>query len=341
MVAVLTGKLGDVVCGTPLLRALRAHFPEARIIAAGAPFLPALLEDGALADGYVHIDAPDAEARVRTLKADAGVVTGPSFAAAAKLYLAGIPLVAAPRVEGGYSPFVTWPYRFFMPLVALYPYRMGGYAPRERLNALLPLCITSEDTTKALGYSEAARNKAEAMLKSAGNFVVGISATAGNKIKEWPPERFAQVGDHLIETHRASVVLLGGPQDHETARAVLKCMRHGASVINVQGKLNLDELKALISRLGLFIAVDTGPIYIAEAFGIPTIDIVGPMDEKEQPPRGPFNRNVLPPYPRVPQLRILNARFYDKAEAERQTRSITAEMVIREADALIRDILKR
>ena len=56
--------------------------------------------------------------------------------------------------------------------------------------------------------------------------------------------------------------------------------------VNTDGLFSLDELKALIQRLSLFISVDTGPIYIAEAFDVPTIDIIGPMDENEQPPRG-------------------------------------------------------
>ena len=38
----------------------------------------------------------------------------------------------------------------------------------------------------------------------------------------------------------------------------------------------------------LFISVDTGPIYIAEAFNVPTVDIVGPVDENVQPPADLF-----------------------------------------------------
>src|SRR4051812_22971092 len=37
VIAVLSGKLGDIVCSTPVLRALRAHLPSTRIIAAGLP----------------------------------------------------------------------------------------------------------------------------------------------------------------------------------------------------------------------------------------------------------------------------------------------------------------
>ena len=344
IVAVLSGKLGDVVCGTPVLRALKQRFPRARVIAAGGSVLAPLLADSGLANEYINIDAVS-EVRLRSYEADAAVLTGPSFAPAARLYLAGIPLVVAPRVVGGYCPFETWPYRVLKRLISTYPYRMGEYAPRERLRSLEPLGIVSEDTKKYLGFSSAAEKKVKELFEregiALGEFLVGVSVTAGNKIKEWPEERFAKVIDHLVETKRARVLLIGGPDDAPRTERTLSLLSHPERVLNAQGLFNIDELKACISKLGLFISVDTGPIYIAEAFNVPTVDIVGPLDEREQPPRGPFNRNVVPPYERMSQLHILNARFYDRAEAERQTLSITVEAVVRETDALVRDLRAR
>lgn len=342
LIAVLTGKLGDIVCGTPILRALRAKFPHARLIAAGGRVLRPLLADSGLADECLDID-DITEAQLRSFRADAAVLTGPSFAAAAKLYLAGIPLVTAPRVVDGYSPFETWPYRILKRLIATYPYRMGHYAPRERLRCLEPLGIISEDTTKKLGYSDAAAERVERFFAESGigsaEFVVGVSATAGNKIKEWPEERFAQVIDRLA-AEGARAVLIGGPADKERVDRVMKHLQDPARVVNAQGRFDIDELKALVARFSLFIAVDTGPIYVAEAFGVPTLDIVGPMDENEQPPRGRYHRTVVPRRTR-PELRVLNARVYDATEAARQTLSITAAEVSAEALALMRDILRR
>ncbi len=81
-----------------------------------------------------------------------------------------------------------------------------------------------------------------------------------------------------------------------------------------------------------FISVDTGPIYIAEAFGIPTIDIVGPMDENEQPPRGPMHRIVRTDA--APVIHIMNSRVYDAAKARKAIEDITVDMVVREFDTM-------
>ncbi|MSU74064.1 glycosyltransferase family 9 protein [Candidatus Kaiserbacteria bacterium] len=341
IIVVLSGKLGDIVCGTPVLRALRTHLPRARLVVAGAPVLAPLLQDSGLVDEYLDIESKGGIGRIAALRADAALITGPSFTPAALLYLAGVRLVVAPRVVGGFSPIAsTVSYRILRRIIKTFPYQMGVYAPRERLRVLEPLGIFSDDTKKHLGFSETASKKVENFFIDNGSngkkdFVVGISTSAGNKIKEWPEERFAEVADYVIEKYRAKIVLIGGPGDREKVAKTKSHMKFGTHALEIID-FSIDELKALIAQLHLFIAVDTGPIYIAEAFDVPTIDIVGPMDEKEQPPRGSMHRRVLPPQRERPQLSILNARGFDREEATRQTLSITAEAVIREADKLIR-----
>ncbi len=114
-------------------------------------------------------------------------------------------------------------------------------------------------------------------------------------------------------------------------------LNNQTKVINGNSLFYLDELKALIAKLNLFISVDTGPIYIAEAFNIPTVDIIGPMAENEQPPQGKLHK-IVKIENRIPQLHIMNARLYDKQEARRQIEEISVEMVIEKFDNLYRII---
>lgn len=96
--------------------------------------------------------------------------------------------------------------------------------------------------------------------------------------------------------------------------------------VNTAGLFTIDELKCAVSMLDLFISVDSGPIYIAEAVGVPTVDIVGPMDEKEQPPISENNIVVVPKRDE-PMLHIMNARVYNVVEAQRQIDSISVSDV--------------
>lgn len=340
VIVVPTGKLGDVVCCTPVLSALRKYLPEAHIIVAGDTELhKPLLSNSSLVDDYINLKKKGAIKGIKKHKADAALVTGPSFVPTALLYIAGIQLVVAPKVIGGFSPFETRPYKILQKFIKTFDYKMGEYAPRERLKCIEPLGIVSDNTKKRLGFSENAEKKISQFfidnkIDLEKDFVVGISPSAGNKIKEWPEERFAKVADYLIEKHQAKVVFTGGSNDKLKVQEVMNNIKNLESVINTQGQFNLDELKALISKLNLFISVDTGPIYIAEAFNVPTIDIVGPMDEKEQPPVGDKHKVVIPNRDE-PALHILNARLYNRKEARRQIESITVDMVITEIDSLM------
>ncbi|MDD3531284.1 MAG: glycosyltransferase family 9 protein [Candidatus Pacebacteria bacterium] len=337
IIVVPTGKLGDIVCCTPVFRALRARLPHARLVALGPKLVEPLLEHSGLVDAHIDIGADNAIDHIRAEHADAAVVLGPSFGSAVLLCLAHLPLVVIPKVVGGYSPNETRLYKLLSRFVATYPYHRGEYAPRERLRALEPLGIVIDDTTKKLGFSDAgaataAQFLADNSIDPKKDFVVGISPSAGNKIKEWPAERFAQVADYLIEKYDAKIVIIGSAADAAKA-AEMKQYLH-TPVADATGAFDLDTLKASISKLSLFISVDTGPIYIAEAFNVPTIDIVGPVDEKVQPPRGPLHRNVIPERTH-PMLSILNARSYDETEAVRQVNSITVAAVTHELDLLI------
>ena len=345
VIVVPTGKLGDVVCVTPVLMALRNRLPRVYIIVAGNSRLhQALLSDSGLVDEYLNLEEKDSISIIKKSRVDAAFVTGPSFEPIAKLYVAGVPLVVAPKITGGFSPSETRPYKILQRFVKNFPYHIEAYAPRERLRALESIGIVSDDTKKHLGFSEDADKKTKQFLIDNGidiekDIVVGISPTAGNKIKEWPEERFAEVANYVAGKYNARIVMIGAPNDEEKIKKTIGHMKSDIKVLKITD-FNVDMLKALMAKLSLFIAVDTGPIYIAEAFNIPTIDIVGPVDERVQPPRGLIHRNVLPPGRLRAELSILNARSYNAEEASRQVLSITVKAVSNEIETLMRDIYK-
>ncbi len=250
-------------------------------------------------------------------------------------FLADIPCIVAPRVEGGEVPLADVWYRTVSHFVLTRPHTIGSYAPREYLRLLEPLGIHAQDTKKHIVFSKGAEARVGALLPKGDESLIGISPGAGNKIKAWPPERFSEVANVLACEKNAKLVLFGGVRDRMEIAAMRTHLSKAIQICDLSEKLSIDELKAAISKLDLFIAVDTGPIYIAEAFGVATVDIIGPMDEREQPPVGERHEVVIPPPPRIPQLHIMNAHPRDKREARRQIESITSEAVIRACRRLL------
>lgn len=333
-----SGKLGDMVCATPLFRSVKKAYPSCRVVVFGDKINREVVAGNGDIDEYVVFEKDAVwgnTRRVKGYKADYACVLTPSIANLASLFLAGIPLIAAPKVENGRSPYETRSYVALLSFVMAVPHRMGSYAPREYLRLLEPIGIKSEDTTKRLAFSAAAAASVESLFRDrgiqAGGLLVGISVTVGNKIKRWPAERFTRLIDCILSDYpKAKVVLIGSARDTEETKLVLDGVsrEYVPRVSDLSGLCGIEELKALIARLSVFISVDTGPIYIAEAFDIPTVDIIGPIDENEQPPRGPKHKNVIAERA-GPELYVLNAREYDRAEARRQVEAISVDEVMK------------
>ena len=338
------GKLGDVVCVTPVFAALRAHLPGARIIAAGnAKLHRPLLADSGLVDDFLDLAEPGAGARIAQYRADVAILTGHSFEHAAQFYLAGIPLVVGPRAVGIDSPEETRPYEMLLPLMRSFPHQFKGYAPRERLRALEPIGIKTADTRKRLGFSKRAEEEAAkiiAAIPAPYRYLVGIAVGAGNKEKCWPAEKFAAVANHLVRAHGAHIVLLGGNNDREQSDAFLAAFIDRTKVTDTVDA-SLDELKALIARLDLFVSVNTGPLYIAEAFDIPTVDLLGPVNPWDQPPQGTIHKMVFAPGKPKPLLYILDSRRHNVKEATRIAQSTRVEDVISAVEEALTEINRR
>jgi len=333
-------QLGDMICTTPMLSAIRKVYPQAKILLAGKKSNEMLMAHHPHVDQYIAFDRNFFEI-VRYLKKEKinfAAIVNPDFHGLAAANLAGIKSIAVPVVVGGYTPYETIPYKILRKFVLTRPFAMGEYAPRERLRLLEPLDIITDDTTKVLGVGKEARQNIQNWRQERGlgenDFVVGMALAAGNKIKEWPVERFAEVANHLINKHKAKVVIVGAPIDADKSKEFFSFVKSEAAYDSIG--FSIEDSKALIASFSLFVSVDTGPLYIAEAFEVPTVDIIGALDEREQPPRGKIHAWVIAPR-KFPVIHIMNTRVIDKVEARRQVEAISVEMVTDTIDQLIKN----
>jgi len=336
-----TAKLGDMVCTTPMFRAVKEKYPEVKVFAIGNEINREILERNPDVDGYLVYKNNFWELlkNIKKEKIDFACDINPSFLGLATLYLAGVPLIASPVIKNGFSPVETMLYKMLRKFVVAVPHHMGSYAPREYLRLLEPVGIFSDNTKKYLYFTKQADEAIKKFFISnevdiSKDFVVGISPSVGNKIKEWETEKFAQLADYIYSHYNAKIVIMGGKDDVAKSKEMIKTLNRDTKFTDTTGLFNLDNLKALISKLSLLISVDTGPVYIAEAFGVPTIDIIGPMDEREQPPVGEKNKVVMMENRKQSVLHIMNAIEYDYKEARRQIEEITVNMVVNKLDEL-------
>lgn len=291
-------RIGDIVCSTPVFKALAtAQMPyEVTVLvskkAAGIirhnPHIHRILY---LEDYKYRLWALVLE--VARLRFVAGVsLSGTAFSSL--LFFYGLIPTRIKLVQEERPPAEV-----LTDFMATHPmrYRNHTFLPAFYLTLLKHLGIREASLAKDVIVMPESRAKVGAFLSDQGvadgEPLVGISITAGNKIKEWGDRNFLILAQKLIEQFKVKIVVLGGPGDKERIDALITSSEVPESIIAAH-TFSLEDLPALIARLSLYIAVDTGPIYIAHALRIPLIDIVGPVDPREQPPQDERSLLVVP-----------------------------------------------
>lgn len=103
--------------------------------------------------------------------------------------------------------------------------------------------------------------------------IIGLNPGASWPAKMWGAERFARLGDRLIDAFQAAVLLFYGPGQRALAEKVWQAMRHKPHIVDMTP---LKRLAALIRQCHVFVSNDCGPMHIAAAAGTPVVGLFGP-----------------------------------------------------------------
>lgn len=340
ILVIQTAKLGDMVCTTPVFRAIKKEFPGSDLYVMGDSINRQVLHGNPKI--YKYVESKNTSTSLfRKINADVVIMLNPNPKILLQLMLSMTPKIIVPKVLGGYSPYVTKVYKILSLFVIRVERHFGRYVPQEYLNMLVPLGINSEDTRKELYFDEKSKSKIDDLLKDYSNtFKIIISPSAGNKIKNWGAKKFASLADEIYKKWKPVIFIIGSDRDRDEVEEMVSSLSPDTKVVDLLSKLSLEELKAFISKSDMFISVDTGPIYIAEAFDVPTVDIIGPIDEREQPPQGQIHKWVISPTRKNPFLFVHNAKKYDVVSARESVESISVGMVLGVVESLFLSVKK-
>jgi len=166
----------------------------------------------------------------------------------------------------------------------LYTDRVVPTRPRQlkvqrALDLLRPLGIDPRGARAVLGISDATREWARAQVaRLGGRPVVAIhpGVSGAGSIKQWDPERFGRTANRLARERGARCVVTWGPGERELAQRVVKASEDAAVLGPETGSIL--ELAALYQACDVVIGVDTGPLHLAAALGVPVVGLYGPKD---------------------------------------------------------------
>ena len=145
-----------------------------------------------------------------------------------------------------------------------------------------------------IDVSDEVRRQARSMLTGGGSTgpMIGIHPSGGRRIKEWNPQRFAQVATQLARAHAATIVLTGTPADRPAVDAVRSALPADVRTLDLTASIDLIMLAGVLEQLTLFVTADTGPMHLAAAVGTPIVAIFGPSDPMRYAPLGERTRVV-------------------------------------------------
>ena len=283
--------IGDVVFTTPAIRALRRHYPDARLTylveAQAAPVVR----------GNPHLDEVMVARHSRGWSRIADDWRLGRTLARRRFDLV-IDFHGGPR--GSWLTWRTGARQRLGYTVAgrSWMYTQAVERPRElrprhsvqnQWDLLAALGIpppTAAGDPLEMAEDPAARASVDARLAAAGmgpeTPLVVMHVSAGNPFRRWPAESFAAVAAGLVGADRArAVVLTSGPSESEAAEAIGHAARVLAGpalaerIVRI-GEFDLVELRALIGRAALYIGGDSGPLHIAGTTTTPVVGLFGP-----------------------------------------------------------------
>lgn len=103
------------------------------------------------------------------------------------------------------------------------------------------------------------------------------------RYKQWDGDRFAQVCRQWIDEKGGKVVLMGDEAEKDLIRDISHAIgSHHAQMLGYA----LPEVMAVLKESDYFLGNDSGLAHLANAMGVPSAVIFGPVDDKSYAPRG-------------------------------------------------------
>lgn len=291
-------QMGDMVCATPALRAIRESWPGARIVLVTSPVNVEVVRhnphlDEVLTFAQAMWRRPHRLLRflgdLRRERAElAFVLCSVSFSVTS----AAIALASgAHRVVGAASgPFGLDLSRHAFSLELPAEPDLDRHAVLHSLEPLRAVGVTTEDLTTVVVPSPAERQEAAEVL---GNLDLApgfwaVHPGAGKAQNLWPAERFAAVAGRA-RRRGVDVLVLHGPAD----AAALAALRRRAEAEEAPGRLRVapplpvGTAGALLEQADRLLCNDTGVMHVAGAVGVPTLALFGPTDPELWKPPNP------------------------------------------------------
>ncbi len=286
-------QLGDFLLSTPVFRAVRNRFPDARIGLVTRGYFAEIAASIRFIDEVITVPGPAARwnpFRLRKFWQDirsgwtlAIVLNTVSHSLTSDLisYYSRAPFVLGPS-DGVFPGCKT---NFFYNLIA-----PAGLRPCHQsavnMEIIRPLGVDGSNLEEVMTVPEKDQREVEALFGKNGlngKKVVGMHIGAGKPPNRWDPVSFAGLCDRVREECGAEVAVFSGPAEADLMHEFLRAVRRKPVII---GPTTLLRLSACFRICSLVVCNDTGVLHLAAATGVPVLGLFGQTNPLEWMPVG-------------------------------------------------------
>jgi len=144
------------------------------------------------------------------------------------------------------------------------------YTVAEESDVDFPLYVGDEDLDRIKELLRTLGLKAEG---SKNPFFIIVPRSRWKK-KLWNDDKFIKLGKIITEKYGLEALIVGAKSDKAAGETIKKGI--GARAHNLAGKIDLTGLSALMRLARFCLTLDSGPMHIAVAAGIPVVALFGP-----------------------------------------------------------------
>jgi lipopolysaccharide heptosyltransferase II len=286
---------GDVLMTSPALRALRESKPGRRLTlltseagAVAARRIPEVddviafrapwMKPASAGPAGDHALVAELAARCFDAAAIFTVYSQSPLPAAYLCRLAGVPLTLAHCRENPYELLTNW-------VPDPEPQRQVRHEVRRQLELVSTVGCRPSTERLSFAVGAQARRRVARLLTAAGTdfnrplVVVHPGASAASR--RYPADRFARALEQLFERTRCCIVLTGDAGEADLVAGIQSAT--GAPLHSLAGRLDLEELGALLARADVAISNNTAPAHIAAAVGTPVVDLYALTNPQHTP----------------------------------------------------------
>jgi ADP-heptose:LPS heptosyltransferase len=300
-------QLGDMLCVTPLLRALRARYPDALLALLTSPVNHEVMLHHAALDTVINFDKRDF-LRGKTLRLAAlwrfirslraltfDLVLVPATVSTSTTsdvlaYVTGARTrIGAGSINGKANPSA---FLYTHERHLSWPDGQPRHQTDRNMDIADLLQLPVQDRSLDLTLTSVERSTGLARVRElTGNVrpVIAYHVGAGKPPNRWPADKFAALINLLGRELRAAALLISGPMDEESVSDV--AARLGVSYYLIEGQ-SIRTVASCLASVDLLVSNDTGIMHVGAASGAPVLSLFGPTDPRQWAPCGARHRYI-------------------------------------------------